>query len=91
MTLSELRIQIGLFIITEKTRVRERKLDGVGVMKDKVMKLEEVQSPHTLSGSSCILSLHINSTKEVVSHLEVELCKPRRYTSLEVDSGTGRV
>ena len=30
-----------LFIITEKTRTRERKWDGVGVMKDKEMKFEE--------------------------------------------------
>ena len=50
------------------------------------MKLEEVKTPHTLGGSSYILSLYINSVKEVVSHLEVELYKPRRYISLTVDS-----
>ena len=37
-----------LFIITEKARAKERKCDGVGVMKDKEMKLEDVKSPHTL-------------------------------------------
>jgi hypothetical protein len=41
------------------------------------MKLEEVKVPHTLGGSSYILILYINSDKEVVSHLEVELYKPR--------------
>ena len=40
-------------------------------MKDKELKLEEVQVPHTLGGSSYILSLCINSSKEVASHLEV--------------------
>ena len=55
-------------------------------MKDKEMKLEEVKVPHTLGGVSYILRLYINSVKEVVSHLEVELYKPRRYISLTVDS-----
>ncbi len=35
-------------IITEKTRTTERKWDGVGVMKDKELKLEDVKTPHTL-------------------------------------------
>ena len=52
------------------------------------MKLEEVKTPHTLGGSSYILRLYINSVKEVVNHLEVELYKPRRYISLTVDSVT---
>ena len=46
-------------------------------MKDKELKFEEVQAPHTLGEVSYKLSLYINSTKEVVSHLEVELYKPR--------------
>jgi hypothetical protein len=46
-------------------------------MKDKDLKLEEVKVPHTLGGSSYVLTLYINSVKEVVSHLEVELYKPR--------------
>ena len=50
------------------------------------MKFEEVQTPHTLGGWSYILILYINSDKEVVSHLEVELYKPRRYISLATDS-----
>ncbi len=35
-------------IITGKTRTTERKWDGVGVMKDKELKLEDVKTPHTL-------------------------------------------
>ena len=38
------------FIKTEKSRGRQRKWDGVGVLKEKELKLEEVQAPHTLSG-----------------------------------------
>ena len=49
------------------------------------MKLEEVKTPHTLGGGSYILSQYMNSTKEVVSHLEVELYKSRRYISLSTD------
>jgi hypothetical protein len=37
-----------LFIITEKKRAKVRKSDGVGVMKDKEMKIEDVKAPHTL-------------------------------------------
>jgi hypothetical protein len=37
-------------------------------MKDKVPKLEEVKTPHTLGGGSYILNLYINSVKEVVNH-----------------------
>ena len=55
-------------------------------MKDKELKLEEVKTPHTLGGVSYILNLSINSVKEVVSYLEVELYKPRRYISLVADS-----
>ena len=53
------------------------------------MKLEEVKVPHTLGGVSYILRLYVNSSKEVVIHLEVELYKPRRYISLETDSVRG--
>ena len=68
------------------------------------MKFEEVKVPQTPGGSSYIcllcmnkekdkyvLSLYINSVKEVVSHLEVELYKPRRYISLAADSARGWV
>jgi hypothetical protein len=55
-------------------------------MKVKELKPESVKSPLTLSGRAYILNLYINSVKEVVSHLEVELYKPRRYISLETDS-----
>ncbi len=55
------------------------------------MKLEEVKDPHTLGGSSSILSLYINSVKEVVRHLEVELYKPRKYISLAASSARGWV
>ena len=37
-----------LFIIMEKAKAKERKCDGVGVMKDKELKLEDVKAPHTL-------------------------------------------
>ena len=60
-------------------------------MKDKELKLEEVQGPLTLGGASYMLSLYINSAKEVVSHLEVELYEPRRYISLAADSVRGWV
>ena len=36
---------LNLFIITEKSRVKERKWDGVGVMKDEEMKFEDVKVP----------------------------------------------
>ena len=54
------------------------------------MKLEKVKDPHTVGGVSYILILDINSTKEVVSHLEVELYKPR-IISLVADSVRGWV
>ena len=57
-------------------------------MKDKELKLEEVKVSHTLGGSSYILIIYINVVKEVVSHLEVELYKPRIYISLVTDSDT---
>ena len=60
-----------MFIITEKERVR-------GVMKDKELKFEEVKAPHTLGGPLNILNVYINSVKEVVRPLEVELYKQRR-------------
>ena len=48
-----------MLIRTEKTRARERQSDGVGVMKDKELKLEDVEAPHTPGGelgASYILS-----------------------------------
>ena len=83
-----------LFIITEKERVKERKWDGVGVMKDKELKIEDVKSPHTLGWSSYILLkiLYIDSTEDVVSLFEVELQKPRNlsaHESEECDHGEG--
>jgi hypothetical protein len=60
-------------------------------MKDKELKLEEVKAPHTLGGASYILILYIDSVKELVIHLEVELYKPRRYISLAADSARGWV
>ena len=58
-------------------------------MKDKELKLEEVQVPHILGGTSYILRLYINSVNEVVRHLEVKLYKLRRYISLSTDSVRG--
>ena len=49
-----------LFIITEKARARERKWDGVGVMKDEVLKLEEVKAPHTLGWANILLCCQIH-------------------------------
>jgi len=40
-------------------------------MKDKEFNLEEVKVRHTLVGVSYVLILHINSVKEVETHLEV--------------------
>ena len=42
---------VFLFIIKEKVKSRERRCDGVGVMKDKKMKLEDVETPHTIGGT----------------------------------------
>ncbi len=81
-----------LFIITEKTRDKERKWDGVGVMKDKELNLKDVKDSHTLGWESCILFLYIESTEEVVILLEVELQIPRNlntHESEECDHGKG--
>ncbi len=44
--------KVFVFIITEKARAKERKWNGVGVMKDKeMMKLEDVKDLHTLKKS----------------------------------------
>ena len=69
--------------------MKTKKLDGVGVMMDKELKLEEVKAPHTLGGASYIIILYINSAKEVVSHLEVKWYKPS--ISLAADSARGWV
>jgi hypothetical protein len=34
--------------MTDKARAKGRKVEGVGVMKDKVRKLEEIEASHTL-------------------------------------------
>ena len=63
-----------MFIITEKTRGKERKWNGVGVMKDKEMKLEDVKDPHTLGWPSYILLVKfedIDSSEQVVSLFEI--------------------
>ena len=39
---------VYVFIITERSRTKERKRNGVGVMKDKVLKIEDVKDPNTL-------------------------------------------
>ena len=36
------------FNITDKPRTKGRKVEGVGAMKDKELKLEEIESSHTL-------------------------------------------
>ena len=59
---------------TEKVRDQERKWDGVGVMKDKEMKIEDVKDRHTLGWTSYILLvkfLWIDSAGEVVNLFEV--------------------
>ena len=51
---------LSLFIVTEKTRDTERKWYGVGVMKDKELKIEDVKDPHTLGWTSYILFEYID-------------------------------
>ncbi len=49
-----------LFIITEKARGKERKRDGVGVMKDKERNLEDVKTPsHTVEDHTSYLNTSI--------------------------------
>ena len=73
-----------LFIITEKTRVKEKKCDGVGVMKDKEVKLHDVKTPHTwVSYILLVKSLDIDSTEEVVILFEVDLQIPRNLSEHE--------
>ena len=72
-----------LFIITKKSIGKERKCDGVSVMKDKDVKVEDVKVPHTLGWVSyklLVKFLYIDSTEEVVSLFEVELLKPRNLS-----------
>ena len=66
---------VVLFIITEKGRGKERKWDGVGVMKDKEMKLEDVKVPHTLGWASSIIFEYIDpvEVRADSSLAEVEL------------------
>ena len=68
-----------LFMITEKTRCKERKWDGVGGMKDKEVNLEDVKAPHTLGWSSYILFEYIDPVEvgADINLVEVELRKPR--------------
>ena len=42
-------------------RARDRKCDGAGVMKDKELKFEDIEAPHTLGGASYILFRYIGS------------------------------
>ncbi len=39
-----------MFIITDKVKLVGEEVKGVGVMKDEELKLEEIESSHTLGG-----------------------------------------
>jgi hypothetical protein len=39
-----------VFIITDKVKLVGEEVKGVGVMKDEVLKLEEIEVSHTLGG-----------------------------------------
>ena len=39
-----------MFIITDKTKLIGEEVKGVGVMKDEELKVEEIESCHTLGG-----------------------------------------
>ena len=41
----------SVFIVTDNTNLEGEEVEGVGVMKDEVLKLEEIEVPHTLGGS----------------------------------------
>ncbi len=74
----------------EKSRDEERKWDGVSVLKDKELKLEDTKDPHTLGWVSYILLvkfLYIASTEKVSSLFEVDLEKPRNLSGHESDVG----
>ena len=74
-----------LFIIKEnvKTWVRERRWDGVGIMKDKEMKLDDVECPHTLCGSWYILFEYIDPV-EVGPDIRLVEVKLRKLRNLFV-------
>jgi hypothetical protein len=40
----------SVFIITDKTKLVGEEVKGVGVMKDEELKVEEIESSHTLGG-----------------------------------------
>ena len=66
---------IVCFIITEKARAREWKWEGVGVVKGKVLKLEDVEAPHALGGASDTLR-YINLAIEPEAGLGYETNEP---------------
>ena len=73
-----------LFIITEEARAKERKWDGVGVMKDKeFIETWGCQDPSYTWLSIILLLLYIDSTEEVVNLFKVELQKPRNLSASE--------
>jgi hypothetical protein len=47
-------------IISEKARARDRKCDDVGVMKDKELKLEDIEDPHKLGETSYMLLRYVD-------------------------------
>ena len=79
---SEGQSHFMLFITKEKTKDRERKWDGVGVMKDKNLKLEDVEVPHTLGGVSHILFEHIDPLRVGVVGIFVPVKKIEKTCSL---------
>ena len=58
----------GLFMKTKKTRGKERKWDGVGVMKDKDLKVEDDKDPHTMGWGFFNLLMRIIDTTKVSIH-----------------------
>ena len=82
-----------LFIIKEKAKVRERRWDGVGVMKDKKLKLEDVEVPHTLGEAWYILFEYIDPTevRSDINLAEVEFRKPRTLLVVRLFIGTQRI
>ena len=67
-----------LFVyLTEKARARERRCEGVGVMKQKEQKLEHVQALHTIGGE-WIVPKRYNSVYYMQSHVFIFSRKQKR-------------
>jgi hypothetical protein len=68
-----------LYRIKRELRGEDDRLEGVGVIKDKELKLQETEASHTLGGDITYTSIYQSRIRNTIGHTDRRICRRAKF------------